>query len=152
MTMADEDPTPNPHGLVCPRCGAPATASAYCGTCGLHLIEQDELPTRERWDRLQSDQALSAELVRAARELGELPDNSRRPTTSWGERWAALSSRARVATISLAAVLIVGVALVVVASGGGETERSAADLERSIERPVLRRSGIDGRGRRATSR
>lgn len=37
---------------VCPRCGDEAGQEDYCRTCGLHLIELPELPTRGDWERL----------------------------------------------------------------------------------------------------
>lgn len=40
--------------LVCPRCGAVAAENEYCSTCGLHLAQQPELPTRERWEARQA--------------------------------------------------------------------------------------------------
>ena len=35
---------------VCPRCGNDAGDHEYCSTCGLHLWEQPELPTRSEWE------------------------------------------------------------------------------------------------------
>lgn len=39
----------DPATRVCPRCGSPADRHEYCQTCGLHLFEQPELPTRAAW-------------------------------------------------------------------------------------------------------
>jgi hypothetical protein len=36
---------------VCPRCGSAAEQHEYCQTCGLHLFEQAELPTRQQWEQ-----------------------------------------------------------------------------------------------------
>jgi hypothetical protein len=41
---------------VCPRCGVPAEEHALCRKCGLKLLEQTRLPTREAWE----DQVLAA--------------------------------------------------------------------------------------------
>ena len=46
----------DPSTRVCPRCGSAAGQTPYCGTCGLHLFEQPELPTRSDWEmRRESD-------------------------------------------------------------------------------------------------
>lgn len=41
----------DPTSRVCPRCGFPAEQHEYCQTCGLHLVEQPELPTRAQWEQ-----------------------------------------------------------------------------------------------------
>lgn len=52
--MNDELESTSRQAFVCPRCGSPTDgSSAYCGTCGLHLLDEDELPTRERWEQQQ---------------------------------------------------------------------------------------------------
>src|SRR2546426_3157436 len=44
-----EDATQVEAELVCPRCGTAAGQTRYCGSCGLNLLEEDELPTAEEW-------------------------------------------------------------------------------------------------------
>lgn len=44
----------DPSTRVCPRCGNAAGQSEYCGTCGLHLFEQPELPTHADWEATQA--------------------------------------------------------------------------------------------------
>lgn len=39
--------------FVCPRCGTTARGERFCGSCGLELAVQYELPTRQAWERGQ---------------------------------------------------------------------------------------------------
>jgi hypothetical protein len=45
---------------VCPRCGEPASERRFCGTCGLNLAEQSEVPTRAEWEASQAGQVSPA--------------------------------------------------------------------------------------------
>lgn len=48
----------DPNERVCPRCGTTAGQHEFCHTCGLHLWQQPELPTRNQWENArQSDVA-----------------------------------------------------------------------------------------------
>lgn len=40
---------------VCPRCGVPATGAAVCGSCGLDLQAEFQLPTRDVWEAIRAE-------------------------------------------------------------------------------------------------
>ncbi len=52
MTELDE--------MVCPRCGETAGEEQFCGSCGLNLSEQQEVPTRAVWEAWKASQTSSA--------------------------------------------------------------------------------------------
>lgn len=39
-----------PHTRVCPDCGSPAGAQAFCASCGRNLTTVERLPTRAEWE------------------------------------------------------------------------------------------------------
>ena len=51
---------------VCPRCGSEAGQNEYCSTCGLHLWEEPELPTRKEWEQLSDPRRTAAEFEPSA--------------------------------------------------------------------------------------
>lgn len=115
-----------PTGLVCPRCGSPTTGAEYCGTCGLHLTDEDELPTRERWEQLRVERATGP--VRP-------PASGAAPL---GERWASRSRNARIGILGAAIAAIAAIVLIVSLSGGGSDEEPslAADAPFSEPEPL----------------
>lgn len=54
---------------VCPRCGSDAGQDEYCQTCGLHLLDQKELPTRDGWNAMQATASAQGSVVDRARAL-----------------------------------------------------------------------------------
>lgn len=121
--MAEENHDPVPKGLVCPRCGSPATGSEYCGTCGLHLAEQDELPTRERWEQRPGKWSQSPD-PGSPRGAGPSPS-----LATWRARWTALPSRWRAGALAVSALLLVLAVTVIATSGGGDDNTSSATDE-----------------------
>ncbi len=111
--MPDE-PRKVPLGLACPRCGSSTTGVEYCGVCGLHLTEQDELPTRERWERLQAEDAAGSRQQRKSAS-----------GSSWGERWSSLSRASRTGLLGGVGALVA--ALVLVAAMSGDSRDSVGD-------------------------
>lgn len=101
-----------PTVRVCPRCGSEAHEQEYCQTCGLHLTQQAELPTRAQWEESQADDA--------RRKQGSL--------TSVLRQWLAGRRRGGIALVATACVAIVGIALVAATVGGGDS---------AIAKPVL---------------
>lgn len=57
-----------PDTRVCPRCGEVAAENEYCSTCGLHLFEQAELPTRRQWEERKTSAEPQAALPPTAHE------------------------------------------------------------------------------------
>lgn len=45
---------PDASTRVCPRCGEAAGETRYCGTCGLNILDESEIPTREAWETTQA--------------------------------------------------------------------------------------------------
>lgn len=72
---------------VCPRCGSVAGRDEYCETCGLHLWEEDELPTQAQW--------ASSDAVEAPNEDGSSAVGSPQQAAGPAER-AEASDRERV--------------------------------------------------------
>lgn len=92
---------------VCPRCGDEAEQSEYCGTCGLHLFAQSELPTRKEWEASRHGQAPGqASLGRAS--SAPSPDWLRRTARAYTPRRALLAGLVSLAVIALVVAVLVG--------------------------------------------
>lgn len=71
---------------VCPRCGEPAGEQRFCGSCGLNIWEQRELPAREEWERSHLD-PLDTEPFQSTplpRRVMEEPGDVTQPTPDEG--------------------------------------------------------------------
>jgi hypothetical protein len=96
---------------VCPRCGDPAGESKFCATCGLHLHEQPELPTRSEWE----ERTTVAETAPSAS-----PTHAR----SVSETISALRP-AHWVGIGVACAVIIGLLIAVTGGGGGGSSEAS---------------------------
>jgi hypothetical protein len=104
----------DPQARVCPRCGSPGGETQFCGTCGLNLFEQPELPTRAQWDERQ------------AHETPVLASTGSGATTPTGVgggigRWLGRPTPPQRVLLGLVLIVIIAVPIAVATSGGDES-------------------------------
>lgn len=118
----------DPSTRVCPRCGSEDTQHQYCGSCGLHLIEQPELPTRAEWEERQ-----------AAPAPEPAPPASSGP---WSKAFAGVSSwlqglgTAQKVIVGLVVVVVVAIAApiaIIATSGGDDANRTGSSDVAPVE-------------------
>lgn len=123
----------NPSPQVCARCGEPAGDQRFCGSCGLNLSVQEELPTRAAWEAAQAtpgqrapdseqDHPRRREDNEPARDTGsslQPAQRVRRALSAWyrhGAEWYDKQSKQRKVTVLFGvpfAVLLVVVVITV---------------------------------------
>lgn len=91
---------------VCPRCGAGVGEHEYCQTCGLHLTQQPELPTRAEWEESRTKERWHGDLS---------------PARALERRWRSAPRSARISVASLAAVLVLVIGLLALIGGSDES-------------------------------
>lgn len=115
------------QAFVCPRCGEPEAGSEFCLTCGLNLLEEDELPTRDDWLGARSRRETLTDSKAGA-------DRPRRPTMAWAPKlvrpWVVLP----------VAALIVASAIGIAARGNNGAAPATTDRasEGSVTAPEER--------------
>lgn len=108
----------DPTSRVCPRCGSEAGEHEYCQTCGLHLTEQPELPTREQWE--------AKTIEDAARGGPGAVQQEPSPLTALRHRWTSANRGTRLLSVFVAAVALA--AVVMIAALGDESEEATPSL------------------------
>ena len=107
----------------------------YCGTCGLHLAEQPELPTRAEWEAAAKPVEASstdAASVRSAASTVPTPSlgppaAASREGASFGDRWRRLSATRKWFVGGGAAAVVVVVMVILAAGGGGASSSGGAN-------------------------
>lgn len=116
-----------PSTRVCPRCGSAAGDNEYCGTCGLHLFEQPELPTREDWERTQAAEQVAPGPVSSTDTGPRGPGRA----AAWFRR---LNTQARIVLVAVAAALVA--IPIVIATSSGKTESASRDSSPVSDQPA----------------
>lgn len=100
---------------VCPRCGSAAELADHCRSCGLHLVELPELPTRTEWlSRVASPQS-SATLV----GFSAAPSSTRSRSSPSLRPLLHPTEPSRLVLALVASLLALGLPLLLIVSVGG---------------------------------
>lgn len=117
----------DPSTRVCPRCGSAAGQNEYCGTCGLNLFEQPELPTRVDWEGTQAaEQAAPAPAASADTD----PSGPGRVATLF----RGLNTQARILLVAVAAALVA--IPIVIATSSGKNDSGSRDSSSISDQPA----------------
>ncbi len=141
--MSDDPPT-EATTRVCPRCGEPAGQQEYCLTCGLHLADQDELPTRETWAHREAPPLVPGQqsASHASFSVSADPQSPRPLNPSMKQRWRKVSTGARMvigAAALIPALITLSVAL---PDNSPDGSAAAADVVR-MEEALASAGGLD---------
>jgi hypothetical protein len=117
----------DPSTRVCPRCGSAAEQHEYCGTCGLNLFEQPELPTDADWEATQAAKQAAPGPVASA-DTGPIGPGS---VAAW---FRGPNTQARILLVAVAAAL--AAIPIVIATSSDKSDSGSRDSSSVSDPPA----------------